>query len=84
MNIRNHMKIIALIIAGIVSAGAMAQNEQCWQEGYQQGYCDAQGQNPGMCLPPLAPLPPLPPLGRDDCKSRFADGYLEGLRKGKS
>ncbi len=73
---------VAMLVAALLSAPSFASNEDCWKEGYQQGYCDAQGRNPSMCLPPLAPLPPLPQLGRDDCKSRFADGYREGLAAG--
>ena len=73
---------IAVVALALVAASASAQNNECWQDGYKQGFCDARGQNRGMCLPPLPPLPPLAPLGRDDCQSRFADGYRAGLSAG--
>ena len=75
------MKAGCVVLFGLlVSSAASAENEECWQEGYKQGWCDAKGIN--NCLPPLPPLPPLAPLGRNDCSSRFADGYRQGLAHG--
>lgn len=71
----------ALLVLLAASSVAMADDsDACWEEGYQKGWCDGRGMN--ECLEPLPPLPPLPPLGREDCKSRFADGYRAGLAAG--
>lgn len=75
-----YRSVLAAIVLMLAGGVALADNSECWKEGYEKGVCDARGQN--NCLPPLAPLPPLPPLGRDDCKSRFADGYRAGLAAG--
>lgn len=69
-----------LLLALVVDT-SVANNNECWQDGYKKGVCDARGQN--SCLPPLPPIPPIPPVGRDDCQSRFADGYRAGLASGR-
>lgn len=86
-----------LIVVGLVLPFvALAQdNSECWKEGWQQGWCDAHRQlswnalveqdsapQGDQCLAALPPLPPLAPLGRSDCQSRFADGYVSGMALG--
>jgi hypothetical protein len=72
---------VAALILSFASAALANDNDSCWQDGYRKGVCDARGQT--YCVPPVAPVTPVPPVGRDDCQSRFADGYREGLSRGR-
>ena len=74
--------IILAVLLATLPIVSDAQEEECWQEGYQKGWCDAQDKMRDMCLPPMPPLPPLAELGREDCQSRFADGYKKGTQDG--
>ena len=75
-------KILSVFALLTICSVALAANEECWKKGYQKGYCDAKGQT--YCVPPIPPIPPIAPIGRDDCESRFADGYVAGLAAGRN
>jgi len=74
----------ALVIVGVIAASSSVavatDNDKCWEEGWEKGWCDAR--RIANCVSPVSPVAPVSPVGREDCQSRFADGYQAGLKTG--
>ena len=73
----------AFVIVGVIASSSAAlatDNDKCWEQGFEKGWCDAKHQ--AYCVAPGSAVAPVSPVGREDCQSRFADGYQAGMKAG--
>jgi hypothetical protein len=73
----------AFVVVGVIASNSVAiatDNDKCWEQGWGKGWCDARHRD--NCVPPVSPVAPVSTVGREDCQSRFADGYQAGLKTG--
>lgn len=71
--------LLSLMLAAVP---ALAANEECWNRGYRDGYCDGKGKAGCAAERVSAPRAPAPPAGQEDCDSRYVDGYVAGQKAG--